>query len=190
VLSEIRKLSDKIQIVWLNGNHDGPAEIVSHLLGVTVKDEDELISGGRRILLLHGHVFDKFIDRYPIVSKVADWVYRWLQKLDRSHSFAKFAKQRSKIFLRCTQQVESESIAHASSRGFDGVCCGHTHMPVINESGPVAYYNSGCWTERPCTYLSINHGIVELHRVDPVLEPAPEDEPTLTSTAELEPALR
>src|SRR5262245_65883233 len=29
VLSEIRKLSDETEVVWINGNHDGPAEIVS-----------------------------------------------------------------------------------------------------------------------------------------------------------------
>ena len=37
VLSLIRKLSDQIDIIWLYGNHDGSAEIISHLLGVTVK---------------------------------------------------------------------------------------------------------------------------------------------------------
>lgn len=189
VLSEIRKLSDRIDIIWLNGNHDGPAEIISHLLGVTVQDEDELMSGGRRILLLHGHIFDKFIDRYPIVSKIADWVYRWLQKLDRSHTFAKFAKRRSKIFLRCTQRVESESLAYAAAHGFDAVCCGHTHMPVLNEAGPIAYYNSGCWTEKPCTYLSIKDGVVALHRVGDVLDWVGEEAFMTRSSAELEPAL-
>ena len=34
VLSLIRKLSDHLEIIWLCGNHDGSAEIVSHLLGV------------------------------------------------------------------------------------------------------------------------------------------------------------
>ena len=39
VLSLLRKLSDRIEISWINGNHDGPAEIISHLLGVEVRDE-------------------------------------------------------------------------------------------------------------------------------------------------------
>src|ERR1700684_4185339 len=39
VLSLIRKLSDQVEIIWLAGNHDGNAEIISHLLGVTVMDE-------------------------------------------------------------------------------------------------------------------------------------------------------
>ena len=38
VLSLLRKLSDQIEIVWLAGNHDGSAEIISHLLGVIVEE--------------------------------------------------------------------------------------------------------------------------------------------------------
>ena len=39
VLSTLRKLSDEIEILWINGNHDGPAEIISHLIGIDVRDE-------------------------------------------------------------------------------------------------------------------------------------------------------
>lgn len=45
VLSLIRKLSDHLEIIWLCGNHDGSAELVSHLLGVSVQDEYILHSG-------------------------------------------------------------------------------------------------------------------------------------------------
>ena len=58
VLSLLRKLSDKIDIIWLVGNHDGSAEVVSHLLGVRVEDEYILTSGDCRLMVLHGHVFD------------------------------------------------------------------------------------------------------------------------------------
>src|SRR5216684_2207970 len=68
VLSLIRKLSDRIEIIWLCGNHDGSAEIVSHLLGVTVMDDYVLHSGGASILILHGHVFDEFLDSHPLLT--------------------------------------------------------------------------------------------------------------------------
>ena len=54
VLSEIRKLSDEIEVVWVAGNHDGSAEIVSHLVGVTVVDEIVVESDGQKVLFLHG----------------------------------------------------------------------------------------------------------------------------------------
>ncbi len=46
VLSLVRKLSDQMEITWINGNHDGPSEIVSHLLGVTVRDPQRASSSG------------------------------------------------------------------------------------------------------------------------------------------------
>lgn len=111
ILSELRKLSDKIEVVWINGNHDSPAEIVSHLVGVECADEIVVESGGRKILFLHGHRFDEFISRYPFITWVADRVYNLLQCLDKSHDFAKWAKRQSKTFLRCAEKIEADAIA-------------------------------------------------------------------------------
>jgi UDP-2,3-diacylglucosamine pyrophosphatase LpxH len=166
VLSQLRKLSDKIEIIWLCGNHDGSAEVVSHLLGVTVADDYLLESGGRRLLVLHGHVFDEFIDNHPVVTFLADCVYSWLQWIDKTHKFAKFAKKRSKTFLRCTKVIQQKAVEHARRLGYDGVCCGHTHVGMADRSGPVHYFNSGCWTERPCSYLTVRAGDVQLHTFD------------------------
>jgi len=163
VLSLIRKLSDKVEIVWINGNHDGSSEIVSHLLGVTVSDEYELVSGQRRILFLHGHIFDRFIVEHPLITYLADCVYCLLQKIDRTHTIARMAKSRSKTFLRCVQKIRDESVAYAHRKGYDIVCCGHTHQPTADTTGPVHYFNSGCWTELPCSYLTVQDGQVQLH---------------------------
>lgn len=163
VLSELRRLSDVVEITWINGNHDGPADVVSHLLGVEVGEELVVESGGRRVLFLHGHRFDEFISHYPRFTRFADKCYQALQWLDRSHTVAKMAKQRSKSFLRNTERIEAGAIRYAERRGCDAVCCGHTHLPRASEAGPVAYYNSGCWTEKPCHYLTLAGGVVEVH---------------------------
>jgi UDP-2,3-diacylglucosamine pyrophosphatase LpxH len=163
VLSLIRKLSNRIDITWISGNHDGSAELISQLLGVTVKDEFVLASGGREILFLHGHLFDDFIDAHPILTWLGDCIYLLLQWIDRTHSFAKLAKKGSKTFLRCVRKVEEGAIEHARKKGCGAVCCGHTHHAAARHDRPVAYYNSGCWTELPCTYLTLRDGQVELH---------------------------
>lgn len=174
ILSEIRKLSDEVEVVWINGNHDGPADIVSHLLGVACADEFVIESGGRRILFLHGHRFDEFITRYPLITWLADSIYQFLQKIDRSHYFAKMAKRRSKTFLRCVEKIEAEALRYAARKGCDAVCCGHTHHPVANTRGPVHYFNSGCWTEKPCHYLTVREGVIELAcYTEAELEPHP-----------------
>ena len=163
VLSLIRKMSDEIEIVWINGNHDGTAEIVSHLLGVTVSDETVIESGGRRILFLHGHRFDEFIETYPITTWIADQIYRLLQKIDSTHTFAKMAKKSSKTFLRCARKIEEKSVEYARKLGCHAVCCGHTHFAVANTVGPTGYFNSGCWTETPSHYLTVTDGEVLVH---------------------------
>lgn len=163
VLSLLRKLSDQIEIVWLAGNHDGSAEIVSHLLGVTVQDEYILETGGERLLILHGHVFDEFIETYPWLSRVADSLYRLLQRIDSTHRFAKMAKHGSKTFLRCTEKIARGAVELARRRGCTMVACGHTHVPVVRREQPIPYFNSGCWTELPCGYLTVRQGHVHLH---------------------------
>jgi UDP-2,3-diacylglucosamine pyrophosphatase LpxH len=172
VLSLLRKLSDHVEIVWINGNHDGPAEIVSHLLGVEVRNRLVLETGDRRVLFHHGHRFDRFIDDHPILTALADLIYRVLQKVDSSHTFARAAKAKSKVFLRCAARIEEKSIELARKMGCDAVCCGHTHHAVANEAGPVAYYNSGCWTEKPCHYLAVRDGHVEVCQFVEADEPA------------------
>jgi len=167
VLSLIRKLSDRIEIIWLCGNHDGSAEIVSHLLGVTVKDEYILRSGGQKILVLHGHRFDDFIIAHPVLTWLGDCVYFLLQKIDSTHSFAKLAKKGSKTFLRCVKKVEEGAIDYARKRDCSVVCCGHIHQAGSTYTPQVRYYNSGCWTEVPCSYLTVAGGCVRLHRLEP-----------------------
>jgi UDP-2,3-diacylglucosamine pyrophosphatase LpxH len=166
VLSLIRKLSDRIDIIWLCGNHDASAELFSNLLGTTVMDEYVLQSGGRDILVLHGHVFDEFLDAHPWISFFSDMAYFLLQRIDRTHRIARFAKKTSKKFLRCADKIEEQATAYARKQKCAAVCCGHTHNPVSKHTEDMDYFNSGCWTENPSHYLAVRQGAVELHAFD------------------------
>lgn len=183
VLSLLRKLSDRLEIVWLCGNHDGTAEIVSHLLGVAVQDEYVLTSGDRKILILHGHVFDEFIEAHPYLTWLGDAVYYILQRLDTSHAFAKWAKKGSKTFLRCAQKIRDKSMDYARRKRCQAVCCGHTHHVAADTSCDVHYFNSGCWTETPGTFLTVADGDIRLHQFDPATAaniPLPHHDPVPT----------
>ncbi|MBL8800003.1 MAG: UDP-2,3-diacylglucosamine diphosphatase [Planctomycetia bacterium] len=170
VLSLIRKLSDQIDIIWLCGNHDGSADIVSHLLGTRVEDEHTLASGPHQVLILHGHRFDEFLDAHPILTLVSDMVYYLLLRVDRTHRVARLAKKSSKTFLRCAQKIEERSREYARGKGCTVVCCGHTHQAISDPSQDVHYFNSGCWTELPCTYLTVRDGRIELQAFEPEVE--------------------
>ena len=160
VLSTIRKLSDYVDVVWVVGNHDGPAEIVSHLLGVNVVDEYAFESGKKKVLVLHGDRFDNFLTDHPLITRIADFFYGIIQRIDKSFWMAKKAKNTSKTFLRCAEQVRKSALQYAHSNHCDLVCCGHTHLAESNHEA--GYFNSGCWTETPCHYLFVKNGCVGL----------------------------
>jgi UDP-2,3-diacylglucosamine pyrophosphatase LpxH len=164
VLSNLRSLSDNVKITWINGNHDGPAEIISHLLGISVTEEYFLVSGDRNILVLHGHVFDEFISDHPIITWVADTIYHLIQRIDRNFYWARSIKKASKTFLRCSELIQIRALDYAEKYKANVVCCGHTHLEVAYIEEEVKYYNSGCWTELPCHYLTIRDGIVNVEK--------------------------
>lgn len=162
VLSQLRRISDKIEVIWVCGNHDGTADVVSHLLGITVVDEYQFTSGDKEVLVLHGHVFDNFIAKRPIITALADTFYRLLQQIDKSHWVARKVKRGSKVYLRNSENIRVKSIRYAMEKGCDVVCCGHTHHAVEDLTQAVHYFNSGCWTEKNCTFLEVHHGEVSL----------------------------
>ena len=65
-LKIIRRNSDRddFHLVWVRGNHDGPADIISHIVGVDILDEYVYSNGRLQLLILHGDQFDTFITHY------------------------------------------------------------------------------------------------------------------------------
>jgi UDP-2,3-diacylglucosamine pyrophosphatase LpxH len=169
ILKKLRQLSDTIHIVWIAGNHDGPAELVSHLIGVDFVSEYIVTSGDKKILVLHGDIFDNFISKYPRFTKVADSIYRLIQKLDKYHDtqyyYSNWAKRSSKTYTRSSQQISQRAIEYAKNKKCDAVICGHTHSLLTVLKNDIEYVNSGCWTEFPCCYLSIEDGKIKTNLV-------------------------
>ena len=161
ILSLLRRMSKYVEIVWIRGNHDGDAEIISHLIGLDFLDEYTFTSGDKKILCLHGDRFDDFIYKYPNTTKLADLAYRTIQKIDKRF-LPRFIKHRSKIYLRCNENMINSSRKYAKENGADIVCLGHTHYPYIDKKDNVWYYNSGCWTEKQCSSLTVDNGEINL----------------------------
>jgi len=165
ILSIIRRLSDRMEIIWINGNHDGPAEIISHLLGVCVKDQEIIESGNKKIMILHGDKFDDFIAEYPVTTFFADCIYRFMQIIDSSFWMARTAKRTSKTFLKCVERVKQGAIEYALKNNCSAVCVGHTHHAESIWSKDVQYLNCGCWTELPANYVTVENGVLEIKEV-------------------------
>jgi UDP-2,3-diacylglucosamine pyrophosphatase LpxH len=165
ILSQIRKISDNNKVIWISGNHDGPADMVSHLIGVDFVNEYSFTSGGKKILILHGDIFDNFISKYPVLTKIADIIYRWLQ-IYAGLQLSNLAKRSSKTFLRCSKEVCDRAKIYCYLKQCDKVICGHTHLATYDISDSISYYNCGCWTDNPCSYISIKDGETKINYVD------------------------
>lgn len=184
VLSQFRKLADQLELVWVRGNHDCGAEPVAHLIGADFVPEYAFESGGRRILCVHGDVWDRFITDHPIITQIADWFYLGMQRMSRR--LARRAKISSKTFLRCVDRVRTEAIRYGELKEVDTIICGHTHSPEA-ASQPIGasctYYNTGSWTDHHCHYLAVREGQLQLEEVNA-------DEPVAIEAAQaLEPEM-
>jgi UDP-2,3-diacylglucosamine pyrophosphatase LpxH len=158
ILSWLRKRSDQMKITWIAGNHDGPVELISHLLGLDVAEKYVLHSGAEKILVMHGHQFDRFLDAHPIVTWTCDVFYHWMQKIDKSFAVARQLKKAGKKFVRALEEVREKALAYAKKHHYKTICCGHTHLDEETEG----YYNSGCWTESIGSYLAVRDGKITL----------------------------
>ena len=163
-LKIIRRNSDRedFRLVWVRGNHDGPADIISHIVGVAILDEYVYDNEQIRLLILHGDQFDMFTTGYPWFTEVACGIFYYIQKY-MPHRAARWIRRISKRWQRNSQAVESRAVEYAHSRGFHFVTCGHTHLPLVSQRDGVLYLNSGTWTDYPpCPFVAVQGSEVRL----------------------------
>jgi UDP-2,3-diacylglucosamine pyrophosphatase LpxH len=168
LLSYIRKLSNpkrKVEVVWVEGNHDkGLSEVMSHLVGVEVLGEYEWVFKGTRYLAIHGHQFDRFLIDNELMSNIGSFLFLWIQKCDFGQQrISRYLDKLNTSWLRMTPRVAAGALSLAAARRADYVFCGHTHTALHREEGGIRYYNTGCWTQSPATYVTIDREGVRLH---------------------------
>ena len=163
-LKVIRRNSDRtdFRLIWMRGNHDGPAEIVSHIVGVEILDEYIYDNGEVRLLLLHGDQFDTFITKHVWLTEFFCGLFYYIQKF-APHRASRWIRRISKRWQRNSQLVERRAVEFARTRGCRHVTCGHTHLSMVSEHHGVHYYNTGTWTEHPpCPFLAIRGSEITL----------------------------
>jgi len=167
VLSYFRQLTKEHKVIWVVGNHDGQASILSRLLGVHVYGQYIWSSGGKRYLAIHGHQFDRFISKNIIVGTIASFVYNLIKKFDRGEgAFSHWIMENNRSWLRLSNEVAMKAISYGKMRGVGTVCCGHTHIARQDKIHGIDYYNSGCWTETPSHLITVKGKKVELVEIN------------------------
>ncbi len=175
----LRKARKGTRVVYIAGNHD---EALRQFLGVAfggIEIRDEAVhvtADGRRLLVVHGDLFDAVVQRARWLAHLGDRLYNVILKLNQwfNHltarlgiaywSLSQFLKHRVKNAVSYMTDFE-EALAHeARRRGFDGVVCGHIHKAGIRDIGGILYCNDGDWVESLTALVELESG--ELRVVD------------------------
>ena len=161
-------------VYYVIGNHD---IVLEHFLndwgGFKMAPFLNVWSGGKRIRIEHGHLYDPFFVKHPELYEFLTWFAGLALKLHPSlyRLWIKWEKIKSK--LKAKQFNGSIPGEHGSfrdaalelaARGFDAVVFGHTHHSGKGELKDGAmYYNTGSWLIGT-PYLEIIDGQCTLRR--------------------------
>jgi len=190
----LRKARHGTRVVFIPGNHD---EFVRHFLevsfgGIDVCDEAvHVTADGRRLLVLHGDLFDAVVQRARWLAIVGDQLHigvlhlnRWLNSLRARFGFgywslALYLKLRIKNAVNYICDFENAVAAEARRRGMEGVVCGHIHKAEIRDIDGVLYCNDGDWVESLTALVETEDGtlrIIHWHEIAAAIrQPAADD---------------
>lgn len=165
LISVISKLSKTTKVRWVEGNHDkGLADMFSALTGVRLYRVYIWQHRKRKYLAIHGHQFDNFLIDNAFLSILVNQIYNLIQILDfQDKRISRYLKRRSKGWLRLSEKVASRAILYARLRGVEYIFCGHTHKAMYKKRGKIHYYNSGCWTDVPSTYITLDGKSIKIN---------------------------
>ena len=175
----LRKVRKGTRVIYVPGNHDewlrdfvqlqfGGVEIVEDAIHVT--------ADGRRLLVLHGDLFDAVVMHARWLALLGDgaytaalWLNRHFNTLRRRlgypyWSLSAYLKRRVKNAMQYVACFADAVADEAHRRGIEGVVCGHIHHAELRQIGDILYCNSGDWVES-CTAL-VEHFDGRLELID------------------------
>ncbi|MDO8470156.1 MAG: metallophosphoesterase family protein [bacterium] len=166
-LRELSKLNHHTAVIWIAGNHDGAAATLSRLIGVPVVNEYVFYWNGTKCLAIHGHQFDRFLSKNIVISTIAGAIYLAIQRIDgQEQHVARLVKRFSKSWLRVSAKVMKGAVRYnLVFKRAAYVFCGHTHKEHEEVVHGVEYLNSGCWTDIPSAYITLDEQGARVHTI-------------------------
>lgn len=172
----LKTLEHQTTVYYVTGNHDialrnysgwlaGDFHLVDHL---------NLVLDEKRYLVVHGDGFDCAMGAWRWLRGVGGISYDLLVTLNnvmnsvrkffgrKPYSLASAIRKKFTAASAYIARFKEIAMQHAEKQGYDGIICGHIHAPDLDESGPVAYLNSGDWVSH-CTALEYHQGAWTLH---------------------------
>jgi UDP-2,3-diacylglucosamine pyrophosphatase LpxH len=169
----LRKARKGTSVVYIPGNHDAFGRHFAALSfgGIELRDEAvHTTADGRRLLVVHGDLFDGVIQCAKWLAFVGDRLYlltlqlnRWFNAVRAGLGFpywslSQFLKHKVKNAVSYITDFEIALAQEARRRGVDGVVCGHIHKAEIRSIGGVLYCNDGDWVESLTALVETEEG--------------------------------
>lgn len=153
VLSKLRKLSKKSKIIYLIGNHCFlKAEFMSILLGFNCKDEHIIQLKNKKILVVHGDIFDIYFTRYKWITNFIIKMYYFVRHYTPfADDVFKLFRHHTNNFVEKSSNIKRNALKYINMNNYDSIICGHTHLPEYTDK----YINIGSFCEKECSYIII-----------------------------------
>jgi UDP-2,3-diacylglucosamine pyrophosphatase LpxH len=181
------------EVIYLTGNHDEflrsyvPLQL-NHLI---LENKYVLELEGKKYWCFHGDIFDHSVSCSKWLARLGGRGYDFLIWMNHTinqvlqffkqprWSFSKHIKESVKRAVKYVSDFEQVAIDLAAEQGFDGVICGHIHMPQNRKARAangrtIHYLNSGDWVEN-CSALEFKEGRWELNEYADTVEMIIED---------------
>lgn len=178
VLSKLMDMAKSgVEVIYIPGNHDSPARdfLGPFYENVTVKLKDEYqLADGKRMLVTHGDELDHYVRLSRINEAVGDFAYDFLLTLSRwTHvvrkllgrpywSLSSFVKMRVPQAAKAIRLFEHAAAQEAIRLGYDGIICGHLHVPKVETLEGVLYCNDGDWIDSCSSMVEDLEGQIRL----------------------------
>lgn len=172
-IRKLMKLSKSSTVYWIRGNHDDFLhDFIPFDFGKIMLRESLFHIGldGNKYLVLHGDIFDVFVDKMGWLAKIGSvgydmtlWLNKWYNKYRAYRGLPYFSlSQKIKASVKTATNFigdfENHMVTHARSLECDGVICGHIHKAEIRDIDGMVYMNSGDWVESNTALVETQKG--------------------------------
>jgi UDP-2,3-diacylglucosamine pyrophosphatase LpxH len=174
VLVSLRRIASSGTLVHhMRGNHDPRFhELWGEIETLRVAREAEHeTADGRRLLVVHGDLFDAVAHRRPWLVALGEAGSRAMEAacgllerlfLRRPGRLGRSLRERCKRWLGYTGSFERSALLAVRRRALDGIICGHAHAPASRTVGGLYYGNGGDWVGSATALVEHVDGRLEL----------------------------
>jgi UDP-2,3-diacylglucosamine pyrophosphatase LpxH len=150
------------EIVYISGNHDPDPQAAfdTGLLPVRAKTRTvHVTADGRQFLVLHGDDAESRLLQSRALTRMGSWAERKLRSLDNwiatyfertsivQRSVIEYLLSNINWLLYYTLGHEVRLVDRSRDGGYQGVICGHFHLPALHKHHGLIYANCGDWRD-------------------------------------------